>query len=327
MENTIEIPPQKKKACRICLGTWAIGGWMWGITKEEQSIKTILKAFDLGINMVDTAPVYGFGKSEEIVGKALKQYGRREDIILATKVGLEFKGGKVWRNSSRQRILQEIDDSLRRLQTDYIDIYIVHWPDPAVPMSETAQTLLSLLESGKIKTIGVSHFSKLQMEEFSKYAPIHAAEPPYNLFERQIENEILPFNEKSGIVTLAYDSLCRGLLTGKITTESKFKVGDLRKVDPKFQQPCIQQYLAAVSALDDFAKKNYQKDVLALAVRWVLDNQHTIALWDARFASQLEKISDVIGWSLDAGALSEIDKILAQHIKAPVGSEFLAPPA
>jgi aryl-alcohol dehydrogenase-like predicted oxidoreductase len=324
--ETIDIPPQNKKASRICLGTWAIGGWMWGGTHEEESIKTIQRAFDLGVNIIDTAPVYGFGKSEEIVGKALKQYGNREDIVLATKVGLEFKDGKVWRNSSSKRIMQEIDDSLKRLQTDYIDIYIVHWPDTSVPFSETAQALVSLLESGKIRAIGVSNFSKLQMEEFLNYAPIHATEPPYNLFEREIEDEILPFSESSGIVTLAYGSLCRGLLAGKITTDTKFKGDDLRNVDPKFQQPLIQQYLAAVSALNDFAKKNYKKDVLALAVRWVLDRGDTIALWGARTPSQLENIKDALDWSLDAEAMKEIDKILEKYIKSPVGPEFMAPP-
>ena len=137
----IQIPDVKKDVSRICLGTWAIGGWMWGGTDEQESIKTIHQALDLGINMIDTAPVYGFGKSEEIVGKALQQYGRRENIILATKVGLEWKDGKVFRNSSPQRIMQEIDDSLKRLQTDYIDIYQIHWPDQSVPFEETAQAL------------------------------------------------------------------------------------------------------------------------------------------------------------------------------------------
>src|SRR5471030_2600265 len=125
--ETIKISALKKPSSRICQEKWAIGGWMWGGTEEQESIKTIHKAFELGINMIDTAPVYGFGKSEEIVGKALKQHGHRENIILATKVGLEWKDGKVSRNSSRQRIMQEIDDSLKRLQTDYIDIYQIHW--------------------------------------------------------------------------------------------------------------------------------------------------------------------------------------------------------
>ncbi len=264
--ETLQILPHKKPASRICLGTWAIGGWMWGGTEEQESIETIHKAFELGINMIDTAPAYGFGKSEEIVGKALKQYGHRENIILATKVGLEWKDGQVFRNSSRQRIMQEIDDSLKRLQTDYIDVYQIHWPDTSVPFEETAQALLSLRESGKIHAIGVSNFSTIQMKEFLKFAPIHTSQPPYNLFERAIEKDLLPFTEKSGIITLAYGALCRGLLSGKMNSDTKFKGDDLRKNDPKFQQPLLlQQYLDAVSALDAFARTNYKKNVLALA--------------------------------------------------------------
>ena len=324
--ETIQIYPLKKPASRICLGTWAIGGWMWGGTKEQESINTIQKAFELGINMIDTAPVYGFGKSEEIVGKALKQYGHRENIILATKVGLEWNNGKVIRNSSEKRVLQEIDDSLKRLQTDYIDLYQIHWPDAAIPFEETANTLLSLLKSGKIRAIGVSNFSPKQMQEFQKFAPIHTSQPPYNLFERAVENEVLPYTEESGIVTLAYGSLCRGLLSGKMNASTTFTGDDLRKADPKFRPPLFQQYLAAVSALDEFAQSHYKKNVLALAVRWVLDKGHTIALWGARHPSQLENINEVMGWSLNKSDMLQIDKIMSQHIKTALGTEFMAPP-
>jgi aryl-alcohol dehydrogenase-like predicted oxidoreductase len=144
---------------RIALGTWAIGGWMWGGTDEQDSIRTIHEALDQGINLIDTAPVYGYGRSEEIVGEALRQYGRRENVILATKVGLDWTKGRIERNSTRQRILHELEDSLRRLQTDYVDIYHVHWPDPLVPVEETAATLRELYEQGKIRAIGVSNFS------------------------------------------------------------------------------------------------------------------------------------------------------------------------
>src|SRR6266403_1644722 len=148
---------------RIALGTWAMGGWMWGGTDERESIRTIHAAVEQGINLVDTAPVYGFGRSEEIVGEALRQRGRRESIILATKVGLDWTNGKIERNSTRQHILQELEDSLRRLQTDYVDIYQVHWPDPLVPVEDTAATLRELYEQGKIRAIGASNYSPEQM--------------------------------------------------------------------------------------------------------------------------------------------------------------------
>lgn len=324
--ETIELSSLKIKPSRICLGTWAIGGWMWGGSDEQESIKTIHTAFDRGVNMIDTAPVYGFGASEEIVGKAIKQYGKRDRIHIATKVGLEWKDGKVFRNSSPERIVKEIEDSLRRLQTDYIDLYQVHWPDPLVPFAETAQTLLSLLEQGKIAAIGVSNYSPAEMKEFLKTAPIHTSQPPYNLFERSIDKDILPFTEEVGIVTLAYGSLCRGLLSGRMKPDTKFEGDDLRKVDPKFQPPRYQQYLNAVAALDEFAKTNYKKNVLALAVRWVLDRGHTIALWGARRPDQLKEIDDVMGWKLDAKAMQKIDEILKENITDPVGPEFMAPP-
>ncbi len=323
----IQIPNLKQKASRICLGTWAIGGWMWGGTEERESIKTIHNALELGINLIDTAPVYGFGTSEKIVGKALKQYGNREKVILATKAGLEWNNGQVTRNSSSKRIKQEIEDSLQRLQTDYIDIYQIHWPDQSTAFEETAKTLASLLEAGIIRAIGLSNFSTIQMEEFLKFAPIHTLQPPYNLFERSIENDILPFAEKSHITILAYGSLCRGLLSGKMKSDTQFPGDDLRKKDPKFQQPKFAQYLKAVAALNKFAQENYRKSVLALAIRWVLDRGHTVALWGARHPEQLANVDEAMGWNLDDAAMKEIDKILEQCIPEPEGPEFMAPPA
>src|SRR5246127_1629811 len=150
MVEYINIKGTTLKSSRIGLGTWAIGGWMWGGTDEKESIRTIHAALDQGINLIDTAPIYGQGRSEEIVGEALRQYGRRDSIVLATKVGIDWTTGTIERNSSRERILKEFDDSLKRLQTDYVDIYQVHWPDPVAPIEETAATLRELFEQGKI---------------------------------------------------------------------------------------------------------------------------------------------------------------------------------
>ena len=172
-------------ASRIALGTWAIGGWMWGGTDEEESIRTIHAALDKGINLIDTAPVYGFGVSEEIVGKAIEQRGHREKVVIATKVGLEWHNGSVSRNSSRARIRQEVQDSLRRLRTDYIDIYQVHWPDLSVPIEETARTMQELYKEGLIRAIGVSNYSPEQMNRFMTVSELHTVQPPYNLFEHK----------------------------------------------------------------------------------------------------------------------------------------------
>jgi aryl-alcohol dehydrogenase-like predicted oxidoreductase len=320
----LEIKGLKQPASRVALGTWAIGGWMWGGSDEKDAIQTVHAALDRGINLIDTAPAYGFGRAEEIVGRALAG-NRRDKSIIATKVGLEWRDGKVFRNSSPERLRTELEDSLRRLGTDVIDIYQVHWPDETVPIEETAATLAEFQRSGKIRVIGVSNFSPAQMDRFKKVAPLQTVQPPYNLFERQIEKDIVSYAKANGLVVLAYGALCRGLLTGKITEKTKFEGDDLRKSDPKFQPPRLQQYLNAVRQLDEFARKRYGKSVLALAVRWILDAGDTIALWGARRPGQLEPVYDVLDWSLDDEAKRAIDKILAETIKDPVGPEFMAP--
>ncbi len=300
---------------------------MWGGTNEEESIRTIHAALDKGINLIDTAPIYGFGRSEEIVGKAVEEYGDRENIIIATKVGLEWKNENIFRNSAKERIFKEIEDSLKRLRTDYIDIYQVHWPDPSVPIEETAEAMKQLMEEEKIRAIGVSNYSPKQMDKFHEVAPLYTSQPPYNLFERGIEDDVLPYCQKNSITLVTYGALCRGLLTGKMKPDTNFRGDDLRKIDPKFKPPRYQQYLDAVKKLDDFAQKNYNKRVLHLAVRWILDLLGTgVALWGARKPEQMESVDEVMGWKLDDRAKRQIDSILEETIKDPVGPEFMAPP-
>jgi aryl-alcohol dehydrogenase-like predicted oxidoreductase len=329
MLDYIEIQGTHIISSRIALGTWAMGGWMWGGSEDKESIRTIHAALDHGINLIDTAPIYGYGRSEEIVGEALRLGGRRDSVILATKVGLDWANGKVERNSTRQRILHEFEDSLRRLQTDYIDIYQVHWPDPLVPIEETAATLRELYEQGRIRAIGVSNYSPAEMARFSAVAPLHTIQPPYNLFEREIEDEILPFAVGRRITTLTYGALCRGLLSGAMRLDRQFANGDMRKTtDPKFQPPHFAEYLNAASKLDAFARENYGKRVIHLAVRWLLDQPGVgVALWGARHPEQLAAIREVIGWSLGKSDFAAIDAILRENIRNPVGPEFMAPPA
>ncbi len=314
---------------RIALGTWAIGGWMWGGTDEKESIRTIHAALDHGINLIDTAPIYGYGRSEEIVGEALRQHGRRENVILATKVGIDWTNGKIERNSTRQRILRELEDSLHRLRTDYIDIYQVHWPDPLAPVEETAATLRELYEQGRIRAIGVSNYSPEEMVRFRTFAPLHTIQPPYNLFEREIERDVLPYALSSGITALTYGALCRGLLSGAMRTDRQFAKDDMRKTtDPKFQPPYFVEYLNAATKLDAFASENFGKRLIHLAVRWLLDQPGVgIALWGARRPEQLAPIKEVIGWSLRKSDFAAIDAILRESIHNPVGAEFMAPPA
>jgi len=321
------IPGTSLEVSRIAIGTWAIGGWMWGGSEEKESIETIRAALDRGITVIDTAPVYGFGRSEEIVGKALDAPGLRSRAIIATKAGLEWRDGQVFRNASHERITREVEDSLKRLRTDYIDIYQVHWPDPLVPMAETASAMRSLYEQGKIRAIGVSNFSVAQMEAFRRVAPLHVLQSPYNLFERGIEEEILPYCRKNDIAVLAYGALCRGLLSGRMRPDTKFSGDDLRRSDPKFQQSRFDQYLRAVQRLDLLAQYRYGKRVIHLAVRWLLDQGATVALWGARRPNQLAPVAEVGGWSLEPDVKAEIDRVLRERITDPVGPEFMAPPA
>jgi aryl-alcohol dehydrogenase-like predicted oxidoreductase len=323
----VDIPGTSLRVSRIALGTWAIGGWMWGGSDETDAIRTIHAALDRGVNLIDTAPVYGFGHSEEIVGKALAAGGRRKRALIATKVGLDWKASRPFRNARKERIVREIEDSLRRLQTDVIDLYQVHWPDPNTPIEEIAEAMGTLYRAGKIRAIGVSNFSPEQMDEFRKVAPLHTAQPPYNLFERAIEQDVLPYCQANNIAVLAYGSLCRGLLSGRMSASSTFTGDDLRKSDPKFQPPRFEQYLAAIEELDRIAKQRFGKRVIHLAARWVLDrNGMNIALWGARRADQLSPIADVIGWRIDSATMADIDRILGETIKNPVGPEFMAPP-
>jgi aryl-alcohol dehydrogenase-like predicted oxidoreductase len=329
MLEYINIDGTNLVSSRIALGTWAIGGWMWGGSDEKESIRTIHAAFDQGINLIDTAPIYGQGRSEEIVGEALRQHGRRQNILVATKVGIDWTTGRIERNSTSKRILQEFHDSLQRLQTDYVDVYQVHWPDPLVAIEETALTLGELYEQGKIRAIGVSNFSPEQMTRFRAVAPLHTIQPPYNLFEREIERDVLPYGLSHGITALTYGALCRGLLSGAMNANRQFAKDDMRKTsDPKFQQPHFAEYIKATDGLDAFARERFGKRVIHLAVRWLLDQPGVgVALWGARRPEQLTPIAEVSGWSLNKEDFAAIGAILRENIQNPVGPEFMAPPA
>jgi aryl-alcohol dehydrogenase-like predicted oxidoreductase len=314
------------RASRIGLGTWAIGGWMWGGTDEEQSIATISDAIDRGITFIDTAPVYGFGRSEELIGKAVENRDRSQ-YTLATKVGIEWRGDDVYRNGTRDRIMREIEDSLRRLGTDYIDLYQVHWPDPLISVEETARAMEELYSQGTIRAIGVSNFAVPQMEEFMRHAPLHTCQPPYNLFERDMENDILPFCIKHDISLITYGALCRGLLTGKMRRGMVFEGDDLRNMDPKFKEPRFSQYLQAVDKLQSLAGTNRDVSLLQFAVRWILDKGVDTALWGARRPDQLVPVDGVFGWNISDEEMRTVDNILRDTVTDPVGPEFMGPPS
>jgi aryl-alcohol dehydrogenase-like predicted oxidoreductase len=249
-----DIPGTSLRVSRVALGTWAIGGWMWGGSDERDSIATIQAALGHGINLIDTAPDYGFGHAEEIVGKAITAAGTRDRVVIATKAGLDWRGDRPFRNASRKRILHEVDESLRRLRTDHIDVYQVHWPDALVPTEETADAMRVLLQQGKIRAIGVSNFSVAQIERFRRVAPLTSSSRR-TTSSSATWIQILPYCLENDIATFGYGALCRGLLTGRMDTGTAFGEGDLRHADPKFRPPRFAQYLAAVRQLDHLAQR------------------------------------------------------------------------
>jgi aryl-alcohol dehydrogenase-like predicted oxidoreductase len=324
--ETIDVAQTGIRISRIGLGTWAMGGWMWGGADDDASIATIHRALEQGITLIDTAPAYGQGHSEEVVGRALS--GKRDGVAIATKVGLAWDDQlNMRRDGSKARIMKEIEDSLRRLKTDRIDIYQVHWPDPATPIEETAEAMGRLFAAGKIRAVGVSNFSAEQMDRFRAVAPLHTIQPPYNLFERAAEREVLPYAVEHKLTALTYGVLCRGLLSGKMSESTAFTGDDLRRTDPKFTQPRFGQYLRAVRRLDELANKRFGKHVIDLAIRWTLDRPGVGAvLWGARRPDQLDAVGGAFDFHLDQPAFDEIERILAEEIHDPVGPEFMAPP-
>lgn len=320
------IPNIKKQASKIGLGTWAIGGSLWGGTNERESIRTIHQALDQGINLIDTAPAYGKGESERIVGKALKEYGKRDRIIIATKFGLNQETENVFRDTRKESILKEVEDSLKRLQVDHIDLYLAHWPDPSTPIAEMVEALNLIRQQGKISAYGVCNFTIKQMDEFQKNGHLSSLQFPFNLFEQE-QQDLLSYCLKKNITTLGYGAICRGLLSGKMKKNREFQGDDLRKsMDPKFKEPRFSQYLECVKKLEEWSKKKYNRTVLALAVRWVLDKGVGIALWGARNPSQLRDINDIFGWRLTSQDFKDIDKIIHETVKDPIGTEFMSPP-
>jgi aryl-alcohol dehydrogenase-like predicted oxidoreductase len=325
--QTTRIPGTDLRVSRIALGTWAIGGWMWGGTDERRSIETIHAAIDRGVTLIDTAPVYGFGTSEAIVGKALAEHDAADGVHLSTKVGLEWDDdGGVFRNASRDRIQREIDDSLKRLGRERIDVYHVHWPDPTRPIEETADAMRRLVDQDLVAAVGVSNFTPDQMDRFRDHCPIHVCQPPYNIFERGIESAVKPYCERNPIALMTYGALCRGLLTGKMTADATFEGDDLRNNDPKFAEPRYSQYLRAAERLETYARDRYGRSLIDFSVRWLLEMGVPIAIWGGRKPEQMAPIDGMFDWTLDGAGMSAVDSILAEAVEHPVGPEFMAPP-
>jgi len=302
---------------RIAFGTWQLGG-DWGATDEQAAIKAIRHAFDLGINFFDTAQGYGFGASEGLLATALAGVPR-DRVVIATKGGLRpTAGGGVERDSSPEWIRRGVEDSLKALQTDHIDLYQVHWPDPSVPFEETAGALAELVTAGKLRHVGVSNFDAAQMEAFSATLPVETLQPPYHLFRRDIEASILPYTRAHDIGVLVYGPLAHGLLGGGMNAETRFPPGDWRSNTDLFQGEAFRRNLRVVSALERFADFELGTTVGRLAIAWTLANPAVhVAIVGTRNAKHVDDAVAATEMVLDDQVLRRIDELVADEV--PVG--------
>ncbi|MBR8833172.1 MAG: aldo/keto reductase [Stigonema ocellatum SAG 48.90 = DSM 106950] len=306
------------KVSKICFGTWQAGG-DWGSVEEADNKAAIRKALELGINFFDTAQAYGFGASEKLLSEALKDelHNSRDKIVIATKGGLRKEGNQVLRDCSSKWLRQGLEDSLRFLNTDYIDIYQMHWPDPHTPFEETAKVLDEFVKEGKIRYVGVSNYDADQMAEFEKTRKIDALQPPYHLFRREIEKDILPYCQEHGIGVLVYGPMAHGLLTGSLTPDWKFSEDDWRSKSKLFQGESFRKNLEVVNKLQKFAEERGHT-VAQLAVAWTLANPVVdVAIVGARRPKHIEGTAAAAEFHLPEADLQQIEEIMRGAV--PVG--------
>jgi aryl-alcohol dehydrogenase-like predicted oxidoreductase len=298
----------------IGFGAWAIGGsweWGWGAVDDLVSIEAIHRSLDDGVNWIDTAAVYGLGHSEEVVARALK--GKRDKVFLATKCGM------VWDDRKHSRIFagaasirNEIEQSLRRLQTDYVDLYQIHWPDRSTPVEESWQEMAKIRDEGKARYIGVCNYTAAQLDRCEKIAHVQSLQPIYNMLERAVETAALPWCAKHGTGVVAYSPMQSGLLTGNFDFH-RLAPDDWRLKSDRFKEPALSRGQALVEGLRPIAKR-YGKTVGQLAIAWVLMNSTvTSAIVGARSATQAIQNNGGAGWSLSDADMQAIEQLLRQN--------------
>jgi aryl-alcohol dehydrogenase-like predicted oxidoreductase len=285
----IEISP-------IALGCWPMGAGYWGKADDEISIRTLHKALEVGINYFDTAPAYGHGHSEEVVGKGL--VGRREDVVISTKVG-----------AAPDRIRSSLDTSLERLQTDYADVCFVHWPRRTEPLANTMEVLEELRDEGRIRAIGVSNFTVEMMEIASNYATVDAVQPPYNLIWRFIEEDVLPYSRAHDIGVVTYSSLAQGLLTGTLGLNTTLPGDDMRPRSILWQSENYGKCLYTTERLRPVAEE-LDVSLAQLALRWLASQPGvTTTLVGAREPEEIADAAKALDWEIDDATMAYVQEI------------------
>ena len=312
------------KVPTVIFGAWAVGGWFWGPQEDAESIRAIRAALDAGINCIDTAPIYGMGHSEEVVGKAIQ--GRRDKVILATKCGLRWdtpgEGSNPWtyqgldgtectvvRNLHKHAVIAEVEQSLQRLGTDVIDLYQCHWPDPSTPLAETMEALVTLKQQGKIRAIGVSNFTPEMTAECLQHGPLASDQPPYSLLRRDIEADVLPFCREQGVGVIVYSPLQQGLLTGKVTMDRAFAEGDYRGGQSWFQPANRRRVLDALEKMKPIAAA-HKATLGQVTIAWTIAQPGvTAAIVGARTPEQARENARAADIQLSAAEVQTIRKL------------------
>ncbi|MCC5626800.1 aldo/keto reductase [Nostoc sphaeroides] len=302
----------------IGFGAWAIGGggWAfgWGAQDDQESMEAIARALDLGVNWIDTAAIYGLGHSEEVVAKALK--GRSSRPYIFTKCSMIWdEKGEIGRSLKADSVRREVEDSLRRLDIETIDLYQIHWPNPDSDIEEGWTTLAKLKDEGKVRYIGVSNFNVEQLKRVQEISPVTSLQPPYSLVKRDVENEILPFCKENNIGVIVYSPMQSGLLTGKMTSErvANLPDDDWRKNSSEFQEPRLSRNLKLVEVLQDIGKQ-YDRSPGEVAIAWTLNNPAvTAAIVGARNPKQVEGIIAAGKFRLNQQELDQIGAFLREN--------------
>jgi aryl-alcohol dehydrogenase-like predicted oxidoreductase len=315
--DTARLGMTELEVTRIAFGTWQIGG-DWGSFDQRQAVAAIRHARDLGINLFDTAQAYGFGASERLLGEALRDDldNRRDEVVIATKGGLRDDDERP-RDSSREWLRSGAEQSLRELGVDYIDVYQVHWPDPQTPFAETAAALQELVDEGKIRHVGVSNYDAVQIAEFARTRPAETVQPLYNVFQREIDADLLPYAREHDIGVLAYSPLAHGLLTGAIDEQTTFEPGDWRSSSPQFQGETFRRNVEIARELALFAADELGCTVSQLAIAWTLANPAVhVAIVGARKAAHIEDSVGALDVVLTDDHMARIDEICSSAVSA-----------